>query len=34
VTHEAAVIRDIAEHAVCLRDGRVVAEGHPADVIA
>ena len=33
VTHEAAVIRDIADHAVCLRDGRVVASGAPRDVI-
>ncbi len=33
VTHEAAVVRDIADYAVCLRDGRVVAEGSPADVL-
>jgi polar amino acid transport system ATP-binding protein len=32
VTHEAAVVRDIADHAVCLRDGRVVAAGKPSDV--
>jgi polar amino acid transport system ATP-binding protein len=34
VTHEAAVVRDIAEHAVVLRDGRVVAQGSPAEVLA
>jgi len=33
VTHEAAVVRDIADYAVCLRDGRVVAEGSPAEVL-
>jgi ABC-type polar amino acid transport system ATPase subunit len=33
VTHEAAVVRDIAEHAVCLREGRVVASGKPSEVI-
>ena len=34
VTHEATVVRDIADHAVCLRDGAVVADGAPADVLA
>ena len=34
VTHEAAVVRDIADHAVCLRDGIVVADGTPAEVLA
>ena len=34
VTHEAAVVRDIADHAVCLRDGNVIADGSPADVLA
>ena len=33
VTHEAAVVRDIAEHAVCLREGRVVAAGSPSEVL-
>jgi polar amino acid transport system ATP-binding protein len=33
VTHEAAVVRDIAEHAIALRDGRVVAEGSPREVL-
>jgi ABC-type polar amino acid transport system ATPase subunit len=33
VTHEAAVVRDIADHAVSIRDGRVVAEGSPREVL-
>ncbi len=33
VTHEAAVVRDIADHAICLRDGVVVAEGKPSEVL-
>ncbi|HVH42373.1 MAG TPA: amino acid ABC transporter ATP-binding protein [Labilithrix sp.] len=33
VTHEAAVVREIADHAVCLRDGRVVSEGKPSEVL-
>jgi polar amino acid transport system ATP-binding protein len=33
VTHEAAVVRDIADHAICLRDGRVVAQGKPGEVL-
>jgi polar amino acid transport system ATP-binding protein len=33
VTHEAAVVRDIADHAVVLREGRVVAEGKPSEVL-
>ena len=33
VTHEAAVVRDIATHAVVLREGRVVAEGNPLEVL-
>jgi len=33
VTHEAAILRDIADHAVVLRDGRVVAEGKPAEIL-
>lgn len=32
VTHEAAVLREIATHAVCLREGRVVAAGKPTEV--
>jgi ABC-type polar amino acid transport system ATPase subunit len=33
VTHEAAVVREIADHAICLRDGRVVSEGTPREVL-
>lgn len=33
VTHEAAVVRDIADHAVVLREGRVVAAGKPSEVL-
>ena len=33
VTHEAAILRDIADHAVVLRDGRVAAEGKPSEVL-
>jgi polar amino acid transport system ATP-binding protein len=33
VTHEAAIAREIAEHAVCLRDGRVVSAGAPSEVV-
>ncbi len=33
VTHEAAVVRDIADHAVLLREGRVVVEGKPSEVL-
>jgi ABC-type polar amino acid transport system ATPase subunit len=33
VTHEAAVIREIADYAVCLKEGRIVAEGKPSEVL-
>ena len=33
VTHEAAVVREIADHAICLRDGKVVAAGSPSEVL-
>ena len=33
VTHEAAIVRDIADHAVVLREGRVVSEGRPSEVL-
>ncbi len=33
VTHEAAVLRDVAERAVVLREGRVVDEGAPSEVL-
>ncbi len=33
VTHEPAIVRDIADFAVSLRDGRVVMEGTPAEVL-
>jgi polar amino acid transport system ATP-binding protein len=33
VTHEAAVLEDIAQHAVSLREGRVVAAGKPSEVL-
>ncbi len=33
VTHEAAVVREIADHAIALRHGRVVAEGTPGEVV-
>lgn len=33
VTHEPAIVRDIAEYAVLLRDGRAVAAGKPDDVL-
>ncbi len=34
VTHEPAVVREIADHAICLRDGKVVAAGSPSDVLS
>ena len=33
VSHEAALVREIANHAICLRDGKVVAEGSPSEVL-
>lgn len=33
VTHEAALLRDVAEHAIRLHEGKVVAEGKPSDVL-
>jgi polar amino acid transport system ATP-binding protein len=33
VTHEAAIVRDLSEHAIVLRDGRIVSAGKPADVL-
>ncbi|MBX3220666.1 MAG: amino acid ABC transporter ATP-binding protein [Labilithrix sp.] len=33
VTHEAAVAREIADRAICLREGRVVADGTPSEVL-
>jgi polar amino acid transport system ATP-binding protein len=33
VTHEPSVVRGVADHAVVLKNGRVVAQGAPADVL-
>jgi ABC-type glutathione transport system ATPase component len=33
VTHEPAVVRGIADVAIVLKDGTVVAQGAPADVL-
>ncbi|MBX3260050.1 MAG: amino acid ABC transporter ATP-binding protein [Labilithrix sp.] len=33
VTHESAVVREIADRAICLREGRVVADGAPSEVL-
>ncbi len=33
VTHEAAVVREIADRAICLREGRVVGDGAPSEVL-
>jgi ABC-type polar amino acid transport system ATPase subunit len=33
VTHEPAIVRDIADFAVSLREGRVVTEGSPSEVL-
>jgi polar amino acid transport system ATP-binding protein len=34
VTHEPAVVRGIADHAIVLKNGRLTAQGAPADILA
>jgi ABC-type glutathione transport system ATPase component len=33
VTHEAAILRDVADRAIVLREGRVVEDGSPSEVL-